>query len=50
LIYTKPFKPQTENDCTQSCSKQSEENDVLEQQLNDAQYTLTGDQLRHQEN
>ena len=33
--------PQTENEEAQACAKQSEENDSLEQQLKDAQYTLT---------
>ena len=32
---------QTENEEAQACAKQSEENDSLEQQLKDAQYTLT---------
>merc|ERR1712212_1437909 len=31
----------TENEEAQACAKQSEENDSLEQQLKDAQYTLT---------
>ena len=34
--------PQTENDDNQACAKQSEENDALEKELKDAQYTLTG--------
>ena len=36
------FCDQVENEQNQSCAKQSEENDGLEQQLKDAQYTLTG--------
>ena len=34
---------QQENEMSQGCAKQSEENDGLEQQLKDAQYTRTGD-------
>ena len=34
---------QQENEMSQGCAKQSEENDGLEQQLKDAQYTRTGE-------
>ena len=41
--YSDDHGSQQENEMSQGCAKQSEENDGLEQQLKDAQYTRTGD-------
>ena len=41
--YPDDLGSQQENEMSQGCAKQSEENDGLEQQLKDAQYTRTGD-------
>ena len=39
---------QQENETSQSCAKQSEENDSLEQQLKDAQYTRTESENKYE--
>ena len=41
--YSDDLGSQQENEMSQGCAKQSEENDGLEQQLKDAQYTRTGE-------
>ena len=41
--YPDDLGSQQENEMSQGCAKQSEENDGLEQQLKDAQYTRTGE-------